>query len=408
MKILILGETGFIGKEIAQTLKENGHELISYRFKIDFMNLPEHIKMVEMLRGVDVLINTVGIIAETKRKTFEQIHTLAPITLFKASKEAGVKKVIHISALGSENGTTAYHTSKNRADVFLRESNLAYAILHPSIVYGDDGKSTALFQALATLPLTPIVGDGSQLLQPIRIEDLVATVQKAIASKEKKIELNMVGAEPISYKELLKTFRSWLRLSPTKSVSIPTFGTDVIGKILEESTVNHNNIKMLNEGNRADVQPLATFLGYRPISFKENLETKEANNAQKLYASLYLIRPLLRIVIGLVWIWSGGVSAFLYPQPLALSLLHEVGIPIGLDVPMLYIASFLDILLGILTLVGYRLQSLLGFQLLVIIIYTLLLTVFAPYHWLHPFGPVLKNIPLILSIYILSRLEKFR
>lgn len=137
-------------------------------------------------------------------------------------------------------------------------------------------------------------------------------------------------------------------------------------------------------------------------------ESTLKNNAQKLYVSLSTVRPLLRITIGLVWIWSGMVSAFLYPQPLALELLHEIGVPVGLDIPMLYFASFLDIVIGILTIVGYRLEILLTLQLIVIGIYTLLLTFLAPYHWLHPFGPVLKNLPLMVSIYILVQLEQFR
>jgi len=409
MKILIVGASGFIGKHIYQGLEKAGYEVHGVtRDELDFVDLQCDKKLVTFVKGFDVVVNAVGIIAETKTQMFEQMHTLAPMALFDACKEAGVKKVIHISALGSQNGTTPYHRTKNRADAYLRESGLAYAILHPSVVYGDDGKSTALFQGLATLPLTPIVGDGSQVLQPIRIEDLVATVQKAIESSDKKIELNLVGEEPISYKELLETFRKWLGYKSTKSVSLPTLGTDVIGKILDEPTVNHDNIIMLNQGNSADVKPLAAFLGYTPIGLKENLGAKEAHNAQKLYASLYLIRPLLRIVIGLVWIWSGIVSAFLYPQPLALELLHEIGIPEGIDIYLLYLASFLDITLGVLTIMGCCLQGLLSLQLVVIVIYTLLLTLLAPYHWLHPFGPVLKNIPLVISIYVLGKMERYR
>ncbi len=409
MKILIIGATGFIGKYIYQGLKDTGYEVeASTRNFIDFTTLQHDNQLVNKLQSFDMVVNAVGIIAEIKTATFEQMHTFAPIVLFDACKEAGVKKVIHISALGTQTGTTDYHTSKNRADEYLRASGLDYAILHPSIVYGDDGKSTALFQALATLPLTPIVGDGSQLLQPIRIEDLVAIVQKCIESDEKTIELNVVGAEPVTYKELLKTFRTWLGLKPTKSVSTPTIGTNVLGKILGEPTVNQDNITMLNEGNSASVKPLADFLGYTPVGMKENLGRKEANNAQKLYASLYLLRPLLRLVIGFVWIWSGVVSAFLYPQPLALELLHEIGVPISLDVPLLYLASFLDISIGVLTIMGCCLQGLLRLQIVVIVVYTLLLTLLAPYHWLHPFGPILKNLPLMVTIFILMKMERFR
>ncbi|HFS67644.1 MAG TPA: SDR family oxidoreductase, partial [Flavobacteriia bacterium] len=317
-------------------------------------------------------------------------------------------KVIHISALGSQTGTTAYHTSKNKADEYLRELGLSYVILHPSIVYGDDGKSTALFQALAALPIVPLVGDGSQVLQPIALEDLVLTVKRAIESKDNAIELNLVGEKSMTYKELLEGFRAWLGLNPAKFVALPTVGTNVVGKILDEPTVSSDNIKMLNEGNSASVEPLKKFLNYMPVSIEERLFSTQVSNAQKLFASLYFVRPLLRVIIAFVWIWSGIVSAFLYPQALALGLLYEIGIPENFALPILYFASFLDILIGILTLMAYRLQSLLKFQLLVIGVYTLLLTFLSGHHWLHPFGPVLKNLPLMVSIYILSRLEKFR
>jgi len=165
----------------------------------------------------------------------------------------------------------------------------------------------------------------------------------------------------MTYEELLKGFRSWLGLKPTRSVSVPTFGTNLVGKILDEPTVSLDNIKMLNEGSSASIEPLKNFLNYTPASMQERLFSVKAHNAQKLYASLYFMRPLLRWVIGFVWIWSGIVSAFLYPQPLAFELLHEIGVPVGLDVPLLYFASFLDILIGILTIVGYRLQTILSF-----------------------------------------------
>ena len=409
MKILVIGATGFIGKAIYNFLKRENDEVVaSSRQLIDFSSLQNDKELVSKLKGFDVVVNAVGIIAETRTQSFEQMHTIAPMILFDACKEAGVQKVIHISALGTQEGTTAYHVSKNRADEYLRALGLDYAILHPSIVYGDDGKSTALFQGLATLPITPIIGDGQQVLQPIALEDVLVTVKRAIDSKEKNIELDLVGAKSMTYEELLQGFRLWLGLKPTRSVSIPTFGTDMVGKILDEPTVSTENIKMLNEGNTASVEPLKKFLSYTPASMEERLFSVKAHNAQKLYASLYFMRPLLRWVIGFVWIWSGVVSAFLYPQPLALELLHEIGVPVGLDVPLLYFAALLDIVIGVLTIVGYRLQTILSLQLLVIGVYTLLLSILAPYHWLHPFGPVLKNLPLMVSIYILSRLEKFR
>lgn len=418
MKILIIGATGFIGNAIYSKLKQEGHEVIAgirspknfsdTAVKIDFSTLEKDKILIQKLKGFDVIINTVGIIAENKHQTFEQMHTLAPITLFTMGKKANVSKIIHISALGTQNGTTPYHTSKNQADVYLRKLDIDYTILHPSVVYGDDGKSTALFQALASLPILPLIGDGSQQLQPIHIDDLTQTVNMALTSKKKNIELDVVGADRVSYKALLQGFRKWLGYHKTISISMPTFGTNLLGKIMDEPTINKDNIIMLNQGSVADIAPLSKFLSYTPVGIKQKLFSKDAYNSQKLYASLYLIRPLLRIILGFVWIWSGIVSAFLYPQVDALRLLHEIGVHPPLDIPLLYIASSLDILLGILTIVGYKLKFLLMFQMLVIIVYTILLTFLAPYHWLHPFGPILKNIPLVLTIFILKKLEEYR
>ncbi|CAA6804078.1 MAG: Putative NAD-dependent epimerase/dehydratase [uncultured Sulfurovum sp.] len=418
MKVLVIGATGFIGQGIYNFLKRGEHDVVAgvrhveyfegKAIAIDFATLHKDKELLFKLEGFDVVVNAVGIIAPTKTQSFEQMHTLAPMVLFDACKEANVKKVIQLSALGSQNGSTAYHSSKNRADEYLRALGLDYAILHPSIVYGDDGKSTALFQALASLPFVPLIGDGSQLLQPIALEDLVLTVKRAIDFHEKALELDLVGPKSMTYKEVLEGFREYLGLKPAKFVSVPTFGTNIIGKILDEPTVSLDNIKMLNEGNSASVEPLKKFLTHTPVSMQERLFSLKASNAQKLFASLYFMRPLLRWVLGFVWIWSGIVSAFLYPQPLALELLYEIGVPLGLALPLLYLASFLDIVIGVLTIVGYRLQALLKFQMLVIVVYTLLLTFLATHHWLHPFGPVLKNLPLLISIYILSRLEKFR
>jgi uncharacterized protein YbjT (DUF2867 family) len=419
VRVLIIGATGFIGQAIYHFLQRgecfevvagvrNPQKLSDEGVKIDFSDLHNDQELVAQLKGFDVVINTVGIIAETRNQTFEQMHTLAPIALFDACKEAGVRKIIQISALGTEEGTTAYHQSKDSADRYLRDLGIDYAILHPSIVYGDGGKSTALFQALAALPLIPVVGDGSQKLQPIAIEDFVVTVKRVMQSEEKQIELDVVGGESLTYKEMLQGFRKRLGLNETKVVSLPTFGSNVVGKVLDEPTISQDNITMLNQGNSASVKPLQQFLTYTPATMQERLFITKVNNAEKLSASLYFIRPLLRIIIAFVWIWSGIVSAFLYPQALALELLYEIGTPEAIALPLLYIASFLDIMIGVLMLLNYRLQLLLKFQLLVIFIYTLLLTFLAFHHWLHPFGPVLKNLPLLASIYILSRLEKFR
>ncbi|MBN2825358.1 MAG: NAD-dependent epimerase/dehydratase family protein [Campylobacterales bacterium] len=404
MKILVLGASGFIGRHIVEGLGGDGYEVVGKWY--DFLQESCVEEWKSRVKGFDVVINAVGIIAESQNKTFQALHTDTPKAIFQACSEAGVKRVIQISALGAEEGAvTLYHQSKKAADDYLKSLDISYAILKPSIVYGEEGKSTALFKALANLPFLPIIDDGTQKLQPIYIDDLVAAVLKVLQSDSKQIELNLVGKEPLTYQELLKKFRAWLGKKPTKSIKIPA-ALAIFGKVLDEPTISKDNLTMLRQGNAADVTPLKDFLGTMPKSMDEAIFATQATKNQKLVTDLCFIRPLLRIIIAFVWIWSGVTSAFLYPQEEALALLADVGITGDLALPMLYFASFLDIGIGVFLLLGVHVVCLLWLSLIVITGYTLILTLLAPFHWLHPFGPVLKNLPLLVAIYVAIALER--
>jgi len=414
MKILLLGASGFIGKSIYQKLIHCNHSVtLGIRTPIDATHILcdfAHDSSIalwqERVKGFDMVINAVGIIAQDGNNTFQALHTNTPKALFQACEDMGVKRVIHISALGADqDAKTPYHQSKYQADAFLKSLDLEYIILKPSIVYGEEGKSTALFKALANLPILPIVDDGSQKLQPIHIDDLVATVIQAIQTPKSNFELSLVGDKPITYKVLLEKFRLWLGKKPTVSIKIPE-SLASMGKILDEPTISKDNLTMLKMGNADNVTPLKDFLGYMPKSMEESIFATPATKSQKLLSDFYFIRPLLRIIIAFVWIWSGIVSAFLYPQEGALILLSDVGIHGVLAVPTLYLASFLDISIGLLILFGFRVLQLLWLSIVVIVGYTLILTLLAPQHWLHPFGPVLKNLPLLVSIYVAIILER--
>jgi hypothetical protein len=141
---------------------------------------------------------------------------------------------------------------------------------------------------------------------------------------------------------------------------------------------------------------------------QETIFFKNATPAQKLAANFYFIPILGRFVLGFIWIWTAIVSGFLYPHDQSIALLNDVGISGIFEEPLLYIASLLDFTIGILTIAGWRLKELLIFQFLVIVVYTTILTLFAPYHWLHPFGPVSKNLALLMVILMmmLMRVKK--
>ncbi|MCP4238797.1 MAG: NAD(P)H-binding protein, partial [Aestuariibacter sp.] len=198
MNILLTGGTGFVGRNLTSALNAADHRLIqvSRGHGIDFGHMLTTADWLPYLENVDAVINCVGIIGESGSQQFAPLHSHAPIALFQACKQVGIRRVIQISALGAdETAFSAYHLSKRAADEYLRHLDLDWFVLRPSLIYGRAGKSAELFMRLAALPLIPVIGNGQQVLQPVHITDVVATVLKCLISTRTKQTLDIVGTE---------------------------------------------------------------------------------------------------------------------------------------------------------------------------------------------------------------------
>lgn len=271
MKVLLTGSTGFIGQHIDKALQQAGHNVtpITRRQGIDFNQLLEPNQWLAHVEAIDVVINTVGIIAETTGQSFERLHYQAPAALFRAAQQVGVKRIIQISALGADaQAFTPYQCSKKAADDVLRQLELDWFILRPSLVYGAGGKSSALFKWLATLPIIPLVGNGQQRIQPVHISDVVATVMQALTATPTQQTLDVVGAYPLTFVEWLQIMRQ--QAGKKKALTLPT----PYSLMLKQAALlryvvpmlHPDNLRMLQAGNVADVKPLADFLGRMPLS----------------------------------------------------------------------------------------------------------------------------------------------
>ena len=111
-----------------------------------------------------------------------------------------------------------------------------------------------------------------------------------------------------------------------------------------------------------------------------------------------------RLSLALLWIFTGLTSVFFAPQ-LGFELLLSVSIEGKLADVIVYAGSVLDISIGLWLLSALRLQYCYLLQLTVIIVYSLLLTIIDGSFWLHPFGPITKNIPILMLIFILYKRE---
>ncbi|MDB5870259.1 MAG: hypothetical protein JWP96_2591 [Polaromonas sp.] len=422
MKILVAGATGLIGSRLARALAAQGHHVTGATrsleprtqlrafVQVDFAEVPEPAWWMPHLEGMDVVINTVGLFAEHAGQTFDALHTRAPIALFKACALAGVPLVIQVSALGSDNqATTAYHLSKRAADDALRALPLASAIVQPSLIYAPEGASAGFFNQLAVLPVH-VLPRGA-VVQPVHIDDvingLLALCQAPAASSR---TLAFVGPRPLALPEYLAGLRQGLgRARRAWVLELPGRWCLALASLagrLPGSFINRDAVSMLLRNNVADAAAFARLLGQPPRPVESFIAPDAAPGLYR-ETIFNLMRPVMNASIALVWIWTGIVSLGLYPVSSSLQLLDEFGLYGGLASFSLYSAALLDLALGVLTLVAHgRLRrQVLALQLLVIAAYTVMITARLPEWWLHPYGPISKNFPMLALIGLLLALE---
>ncbi len=428
MRILITGASGFIGSHLVQSMSEAGHEVMSCvrhpeqllrqwpditAIKSDFTTDHRATDWIPRLQDVDLVINAVGIIHEGRGQTFDALHTQAPTALFQACESAGVKRVIQISALGAdENAFSHYHTSKRAADRYLRERNLDWAILMPSIVYGPGAKSMAMFRAFAALPVIPLIDSGDQQIQPIHIDDMIKAIMQLVNSPSPlQADIDMVGPEPITMKALYSKLRHWLGHGRARFLSVPYRLALYCARwagLLGRTPITEEAVQMLRNGNTADVEPFVTRFGFKPQTIEKALKNRPAQQADRWHAGLYFLAPALRLSIAFVWLFTGIVSAFIFPVEQSYAMLARAGIE-GIWQPiMLYGAAATDLLLGIATLRSYRLRLVASIQIGIILLYSVIITLWLPEHWAHPFGSMSKNLPLVVATLIMIVLERRR
>lgn len=276
MKILITGASGFIGSHIQTELARAGHEVIAAdrHHGIDFNHMLEAQDWLPCLDGIDAVINSVGIIVETPTQRFENLHHRAPVALFSACAQANIKTVIQISALGcDEQAFTPYQLSKKAADDALQKLPLNSFILRPSLVYGEGGASLAMFQRIARLPVLPLAAAGKQMIQPVHVSDVVACVSHCLRTPAAGQRLNIVGPEAMTFAHWLTLIRKKQGKRPALILPLPfrlVLAMSTVGKYLVP-ILHPDNLRMLQQGNTADVRPLSEFLGRSPAAAEDML-----------------------------------------------------------------------------------------------------------------------------------------
>ena len=427
MRILLTGASGMIGSALARALLREGHELVCavrdpvrldlpagavHTLQADLAQVPPAAWWQPHLAGVDAVVNAVGILREQPGQTFEALHHRAPAELFQACAAAGVRCVVQVSALGAEaSARSRYHRSKHAADEVLRGLPLAGAVVQPSLVYSPEGESTQLFFTMAAAPLLMLPLRGGMAVQPVHLDDVVAGILAVLREPPQPVRtLAFVGAQPLplrSYVAQLRRQLGWGGGQPVLAMPVPVFMAGAaVAAHLPGSALDTETAGMLLDGNAAPADAMRQALGREPQGVDTFVPPAQAA-ALRTRTALALAGPLLRLALAALWIWTGIVSLGLYPVERSYELLAGVGLHGTLATWALYGAAGLDLALGVLTLwspARWRRWVWLA-QLALIAGYTAIITIFLPEYWLHPYGPISKNLPIMAAIALLWWLE---
>ena len=235
--LTIFGGSGFIASELVYKLSENFKEIRVLSRNIEECKHVKVLKNVDVflydasnvssytkyLKDTDVVINTVGILNESRKSTFEDVHFNFVKNLVNKSKENNVAKFVHLSALNADqNGPSLYLQSKGKADEFISSSNdskFKTVVFRPSIVFGErDSFFNRFNNLLKYIPIFPLACPES-MFSPIYVKDLSSFVEESILTDKYDNQSNdITGPKNYSFKELIKYI---LSITKTKCMVIP-------------------------------------------------------------------------------------------------------------------------------------------------------------------------------------------
>ena len=229
--IAIFGAGGFLGKHLMRQITK-----LDYRVKVATRNPylkgylkplgnPGQIELIKtnifniedvkkVLNNCDYVINLIGILYETKKQKFNQIHSEFPYLLSNLCNEMGIKKLVHVSALGiKDRHISKYMQSKLQGEKNIQEIFGSSVILRPSIIFGPEDKFFNTFASIAQFsPAIPLIGGGKTKFAPIYVGDVAKAITKSLEldnSETKIYELG--GPENYSFRELMEILLSEIK-----------------------------------------------------------------------------------------------------------------------------------------------------------------------------------------------------
>jgi len=424
--VLLTGATGLVGSTILAALTSEGHEVLAIAHgqvprsglgavqwaKVD-MARQEIERWLPLLDGVDAVVNCAGVLQDSPRDSTAAVHTRGPAVLFEACVRKGVRKVVHLSAIGVDRGAlTPFSASKLAGDEKLIAQDLDWVILRPSVIVGKPVYgASALFRGLAAMPILPEMPNTGPL-QVVQLDDVARTVLFFLQDNAPtRVALEIAGPERLSFTEIVLLYRRWLGWGAARVVRLPPWAAsiayaagDFVGWLGWRPPIRSTARREISRGAIGDPSRWMQLTNITPQSLSAALTAEPASVQQRWFARLYLRKPLVLGIFALFWLATGIIS--LGPgYAIGVDYLHAGGITKMAGISVIA-GGLADILIGIGVAIHRTSRIALYAALLVTAFYLVAGTLVLPSLWADPLGPMLKVWPiLVLNLVALAILE---
>lgn len=222
--ITLIGGSGFLGRHIVRELAQAGYRVrVAVRspnrayflkpmgrvgqIQIVYCDVTDETSLARAIAGAEAVVNLVGILAPFGRQTFEAVHAEAPGLIGKLAAAQGVKRVVHLSAIGaSGDAPSRYARSKAAGEAALTAQFPNATVLRPSIVFGPEDHFFNRFANWARyLPALPLIGGGKTRFQPVFVGDVARAVRIALDNPKTQGRVYELGGPQIyTFRELME------------------------------------------------------------------------------------------------------------------------------------------------------------------------------------------------------------
>ena len=289
MRVLVLGGAGFIGRHAVAALLARGHEVIvgsryperavrrlpvqahgCERRAARFERLLTADTWGRLLAVIDVVVNCVGILRQRGAETYERVHHLAPAAPADACGLGGVRRLVHVSALGlNERVTSGFLISKRHGEAALQAHSFDCVIVRPSLLDGADGYGARWFRRLARWPVHFIPASARGRVAPLDVDDLgiaLATLCEMDAVPAREIELGGGAQMTIGeYVARLRVEQRGARARPALTIAVPHWIARIgshVCDLLHATPYSFGHLQLMRNDNvpRANALPYLLLL----------------------------------------------------------------------------------------------------------------------------------------------------